>query len=561
MVAPEWPGTLDAAQAASTQTVTLPAQTDTWVMNHGYTSSQVSSPNLRVGTYDGYHVARSFLRFTTSQLAGRRITSARLRLYNFQSLTCTGSAIRVAPIRASWSSSTLTWANQPTVDNDRSVTSKAAYGYTGCSSAYVSFDVTSTVQRWADGYPNYGLRLAADLETSASGWRRYRSANYASGDVSVEPHLVVTYDTARTSATQFQMTTGHTAAQTGETITPPLRLLWRRQNALQPAAGSSQAQAPLVVGDRVYSMELQYQATVLSARRLADGVALWQRVFPLDGYGRGSIAYAGGRLFAFHEDRVIALSPATGSILWSSPAYYGTSGMGAATASVVVTSSQVFDAATGRQLFLVAIEDQWVLGGTLAGDAWYVRSYEHDRRYSVSTGALVWEKPAAAGTSSWDPVVANGSYAIFTSYDINGSKLYVRRAADGVLVRTVSGSEPPALVNDTAYVGDGRSISAINLLTGATLWSRTDLPEPLAMSPTVANGYVYLATGAWDSGPSHLYVVNADTGAVAWSTTASVTYCGVSGFFAYARYFPSIAVADRRVVVPMHCGIAVYGPA
>ncbi|WP_088963718.1 DNRLRE domain-containing protein [Micromonospora purpureochromogenes] len=550
-----------ATVGSSIRTVELPAQTDTWVMNRTYTSSQSGSTHLGVGTYDGSHVARSFVHFTTAQFTGRRIASARLRLHNYESLTCAGSAIRVAPAQASWSSSTLTWANQPAVDNTRSVATTAAYGYTGCSSAYVYFDVTSTVQRWADGYPNYGLRIAADEETTTTSWRRYRSANYASGDVALEPHLEVTYLPISSSATQFQINPGHSAAQTGESIAPPLRLLWHRQNNLQPYAGSSQGQAPLIVGDLVFSLELQYQATVLSARRLADGSSLWQRVFPLDGYGWGSLAYAGGRLFALHQSRVTAVSPDTGSVLWNSGVYLSTGGLGAATASIVVTGSQAFDAATGRELRRASIGDQWVYGGTLLDDAWYVRSTEHTRRYSLSTGEVVWEQPPAPLSSSEDPVVANGSYAIHTEYANDVNRMYVRRSADGVLVRTLSGSVPPALMNTTAFIGDGRSVSAVDLTTGAKRWSRTDLPEALAMSPVVANGHVYVATGEWDSGPSHLYVLREDTGAVAWSTAAPVPGCGFSLFFSYGNRLPSIAVAGRRVIVPMQCGIAVYGPA
>ena len=558
------PGSVEwspASSTASTSSVVLPVQTDTWVMNRTYTSSQYGSAHLRVGSYDGSHVARSFLRFTTTQLAGRRIASARLRLYNYQSLTCSGSAIRVAPTLASWSSSTLTWTNQPAVDNTRSVASKAAYGYTGCSGAYVYFNLTSLVQRWADGYPNYGLRMAGDVETSTTSWRRYRSAEYASGDVAAEPHLEVTYDTVRPSATQFQISTGHGAAQSGESIAPPLRLLWYRQNDLQPYAGSSQGQAPLVVNDLIFSLELQYQATVLSARRLSDGTSLWQRVFPLDGYGWGTIAYAGGRLFVLHEQRVTAISPSTGSVLWSSGVYLSTGGMGAATSTVVVTGSQAFDAATGRELHRASVGDQWVYGATLVGDAWYVRSSEHSRRYSLSTGGLVWEQPPTPLSSSSDPVVANDYYAIETEYANNVNKLYVRRSTDGVLLRTLSGSVPPALVTTTAYVGNGRSVSAFDLTTGTTRWSRTDLPEALAMSPVVANGHVYVATGERDDGPSHLYVLREDTGELVWSTAAPVQNCGFSLFFAYGTRLPSIAVGSRRVVVPMKCGIAVYGPA
>lgn len=52
-----------------------------------------------------------------------------------------------------------------------------------------------------------------------------------------------------------------------------------------------------------------------------------------------------------------------------------------------------------------------------------------------------------------------------------------------------------------------------------------------------------------------------ETGALRWSAPAPIANCGFRLFLAYGTYLPSIAVANRRVIVPMHCGIAVYGPA
>ncbi|MCX4853818.1 hypothetical protein [Streptomyces canus] len=50
------------------------------------------------------------------------------------------------------------------------------------------------MQSWADGAPNYGIQLRAVDESDSLTWRRYRSANYVSGDTAVEPHLTITYE-------------------------------------------------------------------------------------------------------------------------------------------------------------------------------------------------------------------------------------------------------------------------------------------------------------------------------------------------------------------------------
>ena len=90
------------------------------MQNATYTTSQVSSDQLRVGTYDGgTHKARSFLRFSSQELLGRHILSANLVLRNYSSNSCTASAIRAEPISESWAIADVTWTNQPAVDATR----------------------------------------------------------------------------------------------------------------------------------------------------------------------------------------------------------------------------------------------------------------------------------------------------------------------------------------------------------------------------------------------------------------------------------------------------------
>jgi hypothetical protein len=75
------------------------------------------------------------------------------------------------------------------------VVNKAALGYdSSCPGGTMNFDIDAIVAAWASGSTNYGLRVAGASETDPYTWRRFRSANYVSGDNSVEPHLTVTYN-------------------------------------------------------------------------------------------------------------------------------------------------------------------------------------------------------------------------------------------------------------------------------------------------------------------------------------------------------------------------------
>ncbi|MFE7933054.1 DNRLRE domain-containing protein [Streptomyces sp. NPDC057456] len=167
-------------------------------MATNYPDSQVSSTELKSGTYDaGTTKARSYLNFDVSAFKGKHITDTNLALYSYYASTCatTGAGTQVRRITSSWSSSSITWDAQPSTTATGAVTNKAALGYSSsCPAGTMNFDVDTIVQAWADGSTNYGIRIAGADEADTLTWRRFRSANYISGENSVEPYLTVTYN-------------------------------------------------------------------------------------------------------------------------------------------------------------------------------------------------------------------------------------------------------------------------------------------------------------------------------------------------------------------------------
>lgn len=178
-------------------TSTLAVQTDTWVATN-YPDSQVSSSELKSGTYDaGATIARSYLKFDTTPFKGKHVTDTNLSLYSYYASTCstTGSGTQVRRITADWSSSTVTWGAQPATTTTGAVTNTAALGYNStCPAGTMNFDIDAIVQAWAAGSADYGLQVRGVTETDSLTWRRFRSANYISGDAAEEPHLTVTYN-------------------------------------------------------------------------------------------------------------------------------------------------------------------------------------------------------------------------------------------------------------------------------------------------------------------------------------------------------------------------------
>ncbi|MFD8914759.1 DNRLRE domain-containing protein [Streptomyces sp. NPDC059575] len=199
------------------------ATTDTWVQYDDYPASQRGSTELKAGTYDSTEKARSFLKFDVSAYAGKKIVDTDLRLYSYYSSTCStsNSGNQVRRITSDWDPSAISWSAQPSTTTTGAVTSTAAKGYnSSCPAGRVSWDVDTIVQAWADGQPNYGVRLAAADETDPLTWRRYRSANYVDGshNPDYEPSLTVTYNTKPGLATLTYPASGSFTADTTPTL-------------------------------------------------------------------------------------------------------------------------------------------------------------------------------------------------------------------------------------------------------------------------------------------------------------------------------------------------------
>ncbi|MHC3470731.1 DNRLRE domain-containing protein [Streptomyces sp. 7R007] len=256
-------------------TSTLAVTTDTWVATN-YTDSQVSSTELKSGTYDaGTTKARSYLKFDVSAFKGKHITDTNLALYSYYSSTCStsGAGTQVRRITSTWSSSDITWADQPSTTTTGAVTNKAALGYssTDCPGGTMNFDIDSIVQSWADGSANYGLRIAAADETDSLTWRRFRSANYVSGDGSTEPHLTVTYNSYPAVPSSLAIAPSQVNAYNGKryitTYTPTLSA------KVTDADGSAVKAQFEVTNDPAYSSETAYSNTVTSSSVASGGTA------------------------------------------------------------------------------------------------------------------------------------------------------------------------------------------------------------------------------------------------------------------------------------------------
>jgi hypothetical protein len=119
----------------------LPLTDDAWINGNSPTTNFGIGTSLTVHNYGPKF---SLVRFDAAILAGRKITQAGLSVF-VRSLGASGPVV-VYPIVSSWSETTVTWARQPPTES-----SAVANVELTTAGTYIEIDVTSVVQRWADG--------------------------------------------------------------------------------------------------------------------------------------------------------------------------------------------------------------------------------------------------------------------------------------------------------------------------------------------------------------------------------------------------------------------------
>ncbi|WP_432124124.1 DNRLRE domain-containing protein [Streptomyces sp. C10-9-1] len=168
---------------------------DAFVQDDWPNSNFSGDDELKVGSYDGGGSrAMSYLSFhdLAATLDNRYILNADLGLFNHWSSSCSDHEVRVHQVTESWSVSTVTWNNAPSVKSTPVAKDSFAHGENCGGSQWEVIDLgrsgTDLVQGWVDGsVTNYGLSLRAGYSDSGA-WKRFGSRNSAN-----EPYLAVTH--------------------------------------------------------------------------------------------------------------------------------------------------------------------------------------------------------------------------------------------------------------------------------------------------------------------------------------------------------------------------------
>ncbi|HEU4425508.1 MAG TPA: DNRLRE domain-containing protein, partial [Pilimelia sp.] len=163
-----------------------------------YSSDQSGSSELKLGYQDDPcctpSTARSFIRWDTGVLVGKRVTAATLYLYETWAWSCTAATWQVW-ITGGVSTATR-WSSQPpwygTSQGYPVVSSTMTKGYDPCSAdGWVTANVQPTFQFAAsNSISTLTTGLRAGNESDHLTWKRFRSS-----ETTEDPHVSITYNT------------------------------------------------------------------------------------------------------------------------------------------------------------------------------------------------------------------------------------------------------------------------------------------------------------------------------------------------------------------------------
>jgi outer membrane protein assembly factor BamB len=385
---------------------------------------------------------------------------------------------------------------------------------------------------------------------------------------------------AADETTSSQVDGAHTGAVAGDTMTPPLALLWSKQ--LGDFVGE-----PIVAGGRVF---------VAAGHDGSSGAVVYagdQTVFAFD-ENTGDVAwslrqnaqlltYDSGRLFGgvygpeTDDGTIEGVAADTGRILWSRSLartlveqVIADGGTLFVLLNDVNTNSDrvvAVDESTGRTLWTTAVENN---GVKIAVDATAVYATAGCEAYAYSrvNGAKLWVDASAAqyacGNLGLLPAVYRGR--VYSRHPSNVSATAGNTVFDATTGKIVGhgfrSATAPAFSGGRGFFDGGDALRAVELGSGATAWTLPGSTATLgywAAPPVVDNGSVYdlRADGT-------LWAAATSTGAVQWQTQAlaadAVASQGVEAN-------PSMAIGQGLLVVGATSGqvgtaeLEVYGDA
>ncbi len=320
-----------------------------------------------------------------------------------------------------------------------------------------------------------------------------------------------------TQAVAYQINPAHTGAAQLPSLVAPLVQKW----AFSPGGALSY---PIVAQGRVFvSVADPNFGTRLYALDENTGQVSWGPTELGGTYWWSASAFDAGQLFVVNYSGLLrAFDAQGGTLLWSTQL----PGQSSFTSPPTALQGTVFVGGAGSGGTLYAVSEMngavlWtaaVLNGdasspALSDDGVFVsytcpNVYKFDR--SLATALWHFGPSGCSGGGGRTPVYYQGRlYVRDATSKPSGSVL---DSQTGALVGSYSAGPAPAVAGSQRYALTGQTLSAVDLQTGATVWTFGG-DGTLSSAPIVVNQQVYVGATS-----GNLYALDANTGRIVWTT-------------------------------------------
>lgn len=369
---------------------------------------------------------------------------------------------------------------------------------------------------WSGEFPASGVET---LTLPTEGTRNFHlSCSSASASVAADASAVATAAPAFPPATAYRMNEGHDGVivTTNGVQHPLLTLPSWTQDLGAPLS------YPLIADGRVFvttAIPGGGYGNRLYALNPATGAILWGPVTVPGTYFGSGLAYEEGRVFVLMFDGALrAFNAANGAALWTTqvPGGYWYDGSPVAYGGIVFLvgnyALSAVNAKTGAVLWNApGGTTDWVSPAVSSEGVYFLDGYDCSAyAYQPVSGAAIWDNTrACSGSWGHTGVLKDGMY-----YGRVGDALALFDAPTGTYVNQLASKRAPSITGTAMIAQNSGTLSATRLSDYAPAWTFTG-DDGLVTAPVVVNNTVFVGSSS-----GKVFGVDATTGEQTWVGTA-----------------------------------------
>ncbi len=345
-------------------------------------------------------------------------------------------------------------------------------------------------------------------------------------------------------AVSVQITPDHAGAVNFNTLSFPTTNKWSAN------VGGAPSYALIVDGKVIVTVAVNDTTTELIALDQATGSTVWG---PIQITGFGTTTYDGGKVFVvgstFGGETVQSFDVESGALDWTTSLLPGFSAGLTASNGIIYTSDNNYavalSEASGSVLWTMPIFGGGTGTPAVSGNNVYLSYSCSTYDFQASTGAQVfWTNTGCEDGSGTITVVANG--LVYSPTGSSDSQGEIVNATSGAALGPYQATGSPAFSPTAGYFLQNGSLNALSGSNNTVLWSFTG-DSALIASPIVVNQTVII-----ESSNGNVYAVSQATGQQLWTINAGAPFQPSSNTTA------GLAAGDGLLIVPVGNQVVAY---